>query len=570
MTQFNSQPGIYFEDVGRANLISSSWKTIVFFNMSNYWSEFNTYKECVTHMKNICTSTNLTEVKMILCEGTLSQFVRQLQQIELNNDVLLHANNEPIRRAKRSPFDFIGTVANELFGILDQRFAQHYEETIENVQANEDHVLQLMKNQTTIIDSTFNIFKEERSSTQKQLKLLTDVLNRLSNEIDKYNTYKMFTSTALNAILMMINYQNTQNILLDVVLSTHSGKIHPLILTVQQFKDELTRIHDNIPRSMMIPGERHHESILQLYKTLSPRGRVTGSNIIIEITLPLLYNEEFKIYKVLPVPTWHNGNFTCIIPSSDYLFVNLQGNHFYPINKDEFSACLQKPSDNYWCNLQHPIYISGATVSSCEMSILHHNQQLSDSCMTRSIPANAYWIEMHHLNTWIFSVPKETTINIICNFNPTPTTLKGSGILSLPSNCMIHDQTMIVIGRQTITSRITSSFLPSHNLSQQLTTLNYKGEQIPILQTDISLEISRVEHAVELQRSQEHILKEIRTHRIHQYSLLASTGFLVLIIIIAVILLRRKKSQPRMKPKIMEKTKSQTSFDDADFCITSV
>lgn len=101
----------------------------------------------------------------------------------------------------------------------------------------------------------------------------------------------MFSSNALNALLVMMNYKTIQGILL---------------------------VHENIPRSLIIPGERHHESILQLYKIVSPRARVTDNNLIVEISLPLLYNEEFKLYKILSVPTRHIGKLTRIVPSSEW------------------------------------------------------------------------------------------------------------------------------------------------------------------------------------------------------------------------------------------------------------
>ncbi|XP_055910707.1 uncharacterized protein LOC129945069 [Eupeodes corollae] len=211
-----------------------------------------------------------------------------------------------------------------------------------------------------------------------------------------------------------------------------------------------------------------------------------------EITLPLLYNEEFKLYKVLAVPTFNNGNFTCIVPSSDYLLVNLQRNHYYPINKDEFSRCKERPFETYWCTLQHPLYTSGYSDSSCEMKIIQNDRQQIDSCLVKDIPLKTYWIEMHQQNTWIYSVPNSTSANINCDFDSVPTILRGCGIMQLPSNCLIHGQTTTIIGRQMMTSRLKSSVLPSFNLSEQLSSLIFKTEQQqPILQqSNISLEIS--------------------------------------------------------------------------------
>jgi len=286
----------------------------------------------------------------------------------------------------------------------------------------------------------------------------------------------------------------------------------------------------------------------------------------------------------LSVPTNHIGKFTRIVPSSAYLMMNLQGNHFYPLHKEEFLLCEMRPSDVFWCPLQHPIYTTSAAFNVCEMNIIQH-KPLLDSCMIEDIPGRLYWVEMHQPNAWIYSTPNTTTININCDFKTEPVMLEGSGVLKLEPRCIIHDQTMTVVGKQTMASRLRSSFEPSFNLSEKLTSFNVKGEEQSTHVPTTSLDLSALEKAIQLQKSQEYILEEIKVHRVHQYSLFGITACLSIIVIIVAItfFIIRKRVQPlpqQLKPSYVStiplrtlnkhRRSSQTSFEDIDFCVSPV
>lgn len=54
----------------------------------------------------------------------------------------------------------MGSIGKSLFGILDQEFADNYEEQISEIKINEMSIANLLENQTSILENTINVIKK--------------------------------------------------------------------------------------------------------------------------------------------------------------------------------------------------------------------------------------------------------------------------------------------------------------------------------------------------------------------------------------------------------------------------
>lgn len=79
----------------------------------------------------------------------------QYMHCEQNNQLLFKHTT----RTKRGLLNIVGNIANQLFGVLDNKFAEKYEEDIAMGTENQQYMLELMKNQTSITEATDNILK---------------------------------------------------------------------------------------------------------------------------------------------------------------------------------------------------------------------------------------------------------------------------------------------------------------------------------------------------------------------------------------------------------------------------
>lgn len=62
----------------------------------------------------------------------------------------------------------MGNIASDLFGVPDSCFGEQYAQDMSQLKRNEDHLMQLIKNHTTIVESTFNILKHTVEKLGKQ------------------------------------------------------------------------------------------------------------------------------------------------------------------------------------------------------------------------------------------------------------------------------------------------------------------------------------------------------------------------------------------------------------------
>lgn len=96
--------------------------------------------------------------------------------------ITFHGSNY---RVKRALINAIGSVANTLFSVLDQNFAETYERQINTLKSDESYLLELIKNQTSIEDSTINLFKRSEEEMRTHVHKMGEYLSNYSNRTNK-------------------------------------------------------------------------------------------------------------------------------------------------------------------------------------------------------------------------------------------------------------------------------------------------------------------------------------------------------------------------------------------------
>lgn len=476
ITKFVNHPGLYFEDMGRLRLVNSDWNIIVYYKLDNYFKELTYLKTHVARLETLCELHSITSpYHRIVCYGMVKQLQHQIKEKDMKNELLVtQANNglQGSKRIRRGLANFVGVLANQFFGILDEEFAINYREDIKQIEANESYLLKLIKNQTTIAESTLNIFQQTNDSIRKkfllidqQLNVLNELLKKNENMSGQVNVTTTLSLLSTHMTLTLMNYQNQQNAILDVILATHAGKIHPLLLTPTQLKQQIQLIRHEIPVSIMLPGSDTPEGLVQLYKVMTSKARIVGDYVIIDILLPLPEREQFQIFNVIPVPTPYNEKYVYIEPSSQFLVTNLQRTLIYQM--DDLDHCTPV-SEYYFCRQNHPMHNRNSEVSRCEMELLNHAKEISPSCNIKTTKPEIVWIQLKYSNQWIFVLDQKYIINMICNNTVTSLELEGDGILHLEPGCTVKHNSVILSTNDLFKTHLTASFNPITNLSQQM------------------------------------------------------------------------------------------------------
>lgn len=100
-------------------------------------------------------------------------------------------------RPKRAILNTVRNVANDLFGVMDSRFEKEYARTIGGLFANDEHLLQLLRNQTSVVDKTGNILKINEIEQMKKNEQFTNQINEIGKALNSYVASHFF-SDAIN------------------------------------------------------------------------------------------------------------------------------------------------------------------------------------------------------------------------------------------------------------------------------------------------------------------------------------------------------------------------------------
>lgn len=549
ITPLTNSAGVYFEELGEVNLVNNHWKIVSYFDLTNYRREFTTMKKSIDKLSGCCANltTNITEKEY--CDAINMQFRHKLSDIE-DKDRLL-GRNENKQRNARSPFGIIGSIANGLFGILDEECAKNYDQQIAKAKNNEEHLLQLIRNQTTITDSTVNIVKKSEKTVEKQFSLMANQLsdlvkhvNNAENMANQGHLTQILSMIAIHSLLIFENYQNTQDALLKVVIDTYHGKMNPQLLNPHQLEEQLKTICANIPHTYTIPGGCKQLQLRQVYSEITTNTRVNENNIISEIIIPLVNSEKFQLFKLTALPIRHDNKWLYIEPSTEYLIINLHRDQYYPMKEMEMNNCKQT-RDVYTCIQHHPIYSRQSPICRCEVQIINHERDLDSSCVLKATNTPMVWTKLHKLNQWIFTLPQNTVFDIICNEHLISTSLNNNGIIELNAGCSIKQSTMTIAAHNTFQSEIRPIFSPSMNLSEQLVIKASQPEfnATPLIKIDHSQEIANIQQQLKIQKEQEKLPNSLSNHDYHHYTLSYGTLILVLALVTAYTYYRRRNAR---------------------------
>lgn len=457
--QFGSKLGIHFEELGSTYISNNQWKLIVYYDLAAYWTDMTALGNGMISLSRLCEKLE----NNVTCFSTIEHLTHIETDLRVDNKLLYKA------RPKRGALDIVGNVAHSLFGVLDSEYAEKMSTTITTLKENDEYMLHLIKDHTSVINSTLNIVKENLAASKFKFDHLLTKLNEitkasdvLAHEINQLKIEQLFSIGVTKLSFIANNLQRMQTSIVDTLTDTHHGKINPLLLTPTQLETEIQKIKAHLPPSLELPVLE--EDLLEFYKIMKIKGGITQEHVVFSITLPLIDQEKFRLYHLLPVPIATNNTMITIDPCSLTIAINSTLRHYFPLSSEQLKDCdliRQNVSICYDVQLQ---YNFGAEMCSCEINLF--NNVTIPHCMLRTLPNNVIWIPSAQKNKWIYSSLSATEATAVCGKDITTIKLLGSGLLTINANCILKHDLIYMSGQQSITTTATSSYTSLGNISE--------------------------------------------------------------------------------------------------------
>lgn len=541
VTPFSNQPGIYFEELGDVHFTTGEWTILVHYDLKPYLQLRINHQKSIAQMTEICNKIDQTS-----CRDVIAQF--KTRQMELNDaDSLIFCKQRIQRRRKRSPFDFIGTIANEAFGVLDQRHAKRYAMDIEKLANNDQYMHKLLKEHMSVIRATNRVIHTNENRTQQHFTIIEESINTIERAYQQIQTnvtaqrnYQQFTNTAFKTILSMTRAETIQQNIINIIIDSSHGKLNPIIFPIEVAREQITLIKAHLSSELIIPGE---EGIKDLYSSMKIRTTTYDAMVLFEIKIPLYNSKRFQLYRSLPVPTPINDSFMSIQPATEYLIINLQRDIYYPLNEIELLRCVKRQDNSFACQLKHPLYKPASGKNTCELNLLKH-RGMTD-CQIKKQPLTSLWTQLTSTNKWLYSTTHPITIDIICDDEVHSQQLMGSGQIQFFDQCKIERDDIMIQTTKLFTSSFNASFIPSFNLTEILNT------------TDANFRITKFNHNnvanfEELDNNIETLQNAMNDtpanmHDIHHYCANYTTSSCIIIMIGIYLYKRHRSILPRLQ-----------------------
>lgn len=488
--------GLIFANVKDVYLTSDEWNLVYYVNMKPFYEETDKIKLLIDTLDQMCNELIHKETATINhCELTIQHL--KIHKKHIKNRIDLIRSFEPTRY-KRAPVEIIGSVAKSLFGILDAESAKTYDGEINKLTKDANYQAELIKQQTSIIEATIASHRKFDLEVKNAIASLQAQIGSLKQTYDFE-----FNGLATATTLALLHHEEMAQSITKLLSNVLHGKVTDII-PPKQLEKSIKQIPHHLPANMELPINWETESIYHIFRVSSIHSTLTNDRIIVEMKIPIISNQPFKVIRALSIPIEHGTNYALIRPNHKIFITNTDTSSYIPFSEEALDQCISI-NNRTICSGTSPIVRK--THDICELELLNHLNldKVPQFCMVEHIPRKNYIIKMFEENKYYLTVKNPYTIHSHCQGRQESIKISQSGILSLEPNCHVKSSEFSIQAHAALKSSTPIKInIPEMNLSQLLKTTDKVGmEQKTIIITDQTEDFRRLSESIKQQREKE-------------------------------------------------------------------
>lgn len=292
INRFNTPPGLYFEQKTAAQMVGGTWNVITFINIRGLSDEYVSIRSHVSGLRSHCFEIFYSGRNR--CNDVLTHLEDSVERLKDANDMIFNEPNHHIN--KRAVLDPVGNFFGDVFGILDSRFREEYQRDLRKLTANDEHLMLLMKNHTSVLESTLNIVKDGASTLALQNKHIVAMNNQIKTLKNSTEAELIFNNVMTYVKQLLFDLKTQQDAIIEILWHAEKKSINHNLFTPKQVKQQGEAIAQQIGSKFLVPREA------DIYRTAEVYPIRSGNQLIFKISIPLLNPQKFKIFKIIEVP----------------------------------------------------------------------------------------------------------------------------------------------------------------------------------------------------------------------------------------------------------------------------
>ncbi|KAL0820903.1 hypothetical protein ABMA28_005563 [Loxostege sticticalis] len=530
VTSLNEKQGLYFDKISNMQFIRDEWKIVAYYDMDPYWEATSAYEQYYEHLSTICQVIN----KSTHCNILMLQLDHAYSEIKHNNRNLLNQQLSARARKRRGLINGVGYLANSLFGVLDDRFAEQYQRDIAAVRDNQKHLALLWRNQTSV-----DMIQKQHKIINQHLLKLDKSTNILETKVNEMEYMSEFTLSAMAANNLPTHLKNIQDTLIDTITNVYNGKINMHLIDPQQLQNQLSIISSQL-KDLTLPIDNIQTDLHNIYQLLQVKAKLTPQYLIFEIRIPLTSRDYYELYNIQSVPHKAGKNMVTLEPIEQYVAMNLQKDSYLPVTPTELEHCVRRDVTTYFCQLKTPIYKMRADKDFCVKDETDHCRTITTVCQNQ-------WISLSKTNQYLFFCCEHCHLRTICNDQVTAHQLTKASIINIDSSCMVKTENFTIYthkqqeNRMEFTQNIDIPVIAPINHIINITVKDEQEETKTEINTatDLTEQLRDIKHNIEVMKENDGLVNDISAHDLHHYSAIWGVWAIVAIVTIVVICRRR-------------------------------
>ncbi|XP_046983225.1 uncharacterized protein LOC124553404 [Schistocerca americana] len=410
--------------------------------------------------------TFLDDLRLIECRVLDQQVTHHVEKITGLQQLVQQLTKHETKR-KRGVFNFVGQVSKILFGALDEADAAYYKERIDAMERNSEGLLRLTKEQVAVVRATlagvnrtvYTLESNEhilRTGMQRLERFMKEYVKETDTGFKRVASFATVTEQVLQLAAVFGQIEEEYEQMINAIVNAQKGILQPHIINPVQIVKYLSLIRDEL-KDVKFPVPLTESSGYLLLRIIDLDVFISGSILGYVINTPLIDNNNFNLYRVLPLPKEipnMKGRYIYIQPEKEFLLIDESKRQYAKLSADDLK-CKELSKNRRLCRQSFPL-LSTFNREECEAKLLQPEEGLTVLC------------------------GKEPLKDLL---------MKGVGKISFYSKCKGYGTRVFIQTDRVIHSNITKKNIISQiNLEFDCCVLNEEKKNVSMLTLDLPLE----------------------------------------------------------------------------------
>lgn len=205
--EFNHNPGLHFEKIGRLHHTKGTWKLVIKINLEELTQRYGQIEEYVQQHQLKCDTLKFYEQNQEdACISFESIAKRQAEYLKNLMTQIQTVYKPPINK-RRGIINGIGSIAKTLFGTIDADDEEQINKQLELLKNNQQTTQHAIKNQLKVINTTIAHIETLEKIVQRNEKLLQRQIQAFF-KCEDITEHFLITTAAITELI-----RDTENVL---------------------------------------------------------------------------------------------------------------------------------------------------------------------------------------------------------------------------------------------------------------------------------------------------------------------------------------------------------------------